>query len=256
MSMRDKPIEEGELLAYLDGAQLPHVEQALRASSELRRELETLRKTSITLRRAFGGISRPDPQDLVDVATGKATPNQELRVAAYLRASPTGREEMQLLKAELQSFAQPTRRFTRRLPTFFAVPVLGGVGTRSATASTPTTPTQDDNAKSLKPPSVRALPSESLEQSFYVAALEARIALQILPPEGERWQIQGRVTQQQQPVTAARVTLRAPEHRPRPRTTDPSGFFSFARVSSGTYRLQVYFEEGVLVIPEIILRDD
>ncbi len=101
MSMRDKPIEEGELLAYLDGAQLPHVEQALRASSELRRELETLRKTSITLRRAFGGIGRPDPQDLVDVATGNATPNQELRVAAYLRTSAACREDTRFPAEEI-----------------------------------------------------------------------------------------------------------------------------------------------------------
>ncbi|MCX7682976.1 MAG: hypothetical protein N2508_13595, partial [Anaerolineae bacterium] len=98
--MTTSQIREGELLAYLSGERLPHVEIALRESPELRAELERLRQVDEWLRRLFAGTRPLDPQDVVDVAAGLATPEQRLLVAAWARRDPAVRQELAELEAE------------------------------------------------------------------------------------------------------------------------------------------------------------
>lgn len=223
--MLPENITPGDLLAYLDGVPLPHVEQALQSSVELRQQLDELRQTDQLLQRLFGGLPLPDPQDLVDVATDQATPLQQLRVAASTRANPRTRQELDMLRTD----PVPPQRV--RLPRCMAVPQTAIPGVRSLT------------------------PVET-EQAFYASDLSAQVVLRLIPPTNNHWQITGYVTHRDQPVADVRITLHAPQRRPRPRMTDANGFFTFARMAPGTYRLQARFAQGILIIPEIIIPDE
>ncbi|WP_129670881.1 carboxypeptidase-like regulatory domain-containing protein [Candidatus Chloroploca sp. Khr17] len=224
--MNNKPLEPGDLLAYLDGVALPHVEQALEASAEVRQEFAQLRRTVQHLHERLEGLSVPEPQDLVDVATGQATPQQQLRVAAYVRANPRAKATFTELLA-LQS--QPADRPVRfRLPRFVALPQLLGAGMRSIAPVVP-------------------------DQSFYASELAVQIVLRLPPPENDYWRIEGYVTHHDQPAPDVRVRLRGDQARPRPRTTDADGFFTFARLAAGTYLVQVHFAEGVVLLPPLTL---
>ncbi len=225
--MHTDPIKPGDLLAYLDGVALPHVEQALQASAELRQELEQLRRMDHRLRQLLGGLPVPEPQDLVDVATGQATPAQQLRVAAYARSHPRAKEA---LTALLDLQAEPTRRSGRfRLPRFAALPQLLGAGVR------------------------RGLADATSDQSFYASELAAQVVLRISPPEHDRWRIEGYVTQQDQPAPGIRVTLRGDHGRVRTRVTDDEGFFHFAQLVTGSYIVQAHFPQGIVLVPAITL---
>jgi len=222
--MLPKDITPGDFLAYLDGVDLPHVAQAVQASPELRRQLAEVRQTDQALQRLFGGLPMPDPQDLVDVATGQATPQQELRVAAAARSNPAVQQELDLLR----SAAAPPQR--SRLPRFIAAPQTAIAG-------------------------VRAHALSDTEQSFYAAELAAQVVLRRIPPTAETWRIEGYVTRADQPASEVRITLQAPGRRPRPRVTDANGFFTFPRLAPGTYHLQAHFAQGIVIISDIELPD-
>jgi hypothetical protein len=53
MDQPSKPIEEGDLLAYLDGKRLSHVRKALRRSPELRKQLREILKGQKHLQQLF-----------------------------------------------------------------------------------------------------------------------------------------------------------------------------------------------------------
>ena len=100
--MTDEVISEADLLAYLHGEHRPHVEQALRESPEVRRTFEQLRHTSTLFQRISGQTERPAPEDMTAVAAGRATAAQKLRVAAYLRACPEARADLDALRQKLR----------------------------------------------------------------------------------------------------------------------------------------------------------
>ncbi|MFV9507478.1 MAG: hypothetical protein AB4911_23235 [Oscillochloridaceae bacterium umkhey_bin13] len=231
--MEQYQLEDGDLLAYLEGEDLPHVAQALAQSPTLRQQLETLRRTKSLMTQWFDGLDRPDPQDMVDVITGQASATQQLRVAAYLRKSPVARAEYAELEQEFRALSTPARprRLTR--PTFFALPMSLGAGLRS---STPT--------------------SVAHEHSFVVAEIQAQITLRITLRSDEHWSLEGYITQDQQAAADIPVRLVAPGARPRPRTSDAAGFFSFARLRPGTYELRATMEQGILVVRDLILNDE
>ncbi len=221
-SMNLHHVEPGDLLAYLDTVDLPHVDHALQESADLRQRLASLRQTDRALRTIVGGLPIPDPQDLVDVATGQATPAQQIRVAAYVRANPVGRDDL----AELVS--APPKPSRLRLPRFAALPLAAALGTRSGARTT-------------------------TEQAFYASELAVQVVVRIVPPSGDLWQLAGYVTRNDQPASQVRVTLRAADARPRPRRTDADGFFTFTRLRAGVYHLQAQFEQGVILVPAITL---
>lgn len=230
--MKDSRIQEGELLAYLCGEHLPHVEAALRESPELQAELERLRQTDEWLRRLLSGKRWPDSQDLVDVVTGLATPEQRLLVMAWVRRDPAAREELAALEAEARGLGvvSPSRRM--RLPLFIAVPVTMALG-------------------------VRAAPAEELdERAFYVAELQVQITLRVAPLGRERWRIEGYVTQHHAPVPGVRVSLRSAAARPRPRSTDETGWFNFRHVPPGVYTLTAISDSWRITVPDVTLKDE
>jgi hypothetical protein len=225
-------LNDGDLLAYLAGEDLPHVAQALQQSPELRQELDDLRHATGLFTRLFAGLDRPDDQDLIDVITGQASDRQQLRVAAYVRQSAVGQATYQALEAEFRQLtaAQQPRRGSR--PQFLAVPVGAVAGLRAA-------PGRDDR-----------------DQTFLVSELQAQITVRIVPRAGDVWAVEGYITQQQQPAAGVRVRLTAPGARPRPRTTDTAGFFTFPRLRANTYQLLATFDQGVLLVRDLILSDE
>jgi hypothetical protein len=222
----DNSLQPGDLLAYLDGVALPHVEQALQASAELRAELAQLQRVNDQLQQRVRNLPIPEPHDMVDVATGQATPEQQLRVAAYVRANPQAKQILTDLLALQGQSTQPSRQ--RGRSRFVALPQAMGLGTRSIT------PVVADHA-------------------FYASELAAQIVLRIAPPEDDYWRIEGYVTQHDQPAPNIRVTLRAEHARPRPRVTDADGFFTFARLKAGSYLVQAHFAQGLVLIPALTL---
>lgn len=230
----DSPLlDDGDLLAYLEGEDLPHVAQAMAQSPQLRQELEVLRRAAGLMGRLFDGLGRPEPQDLVDVITGQASPQQQLRVAAYLRQSPAAQAEYAALEQEHRDLVAPPQRRRLRLPEFFALPVGLAPGLRASA------PGSDDR-----------------DRSFVVAELQAQVTLRIAQRAGEQWALEGYLTVQQAPAAAVPVRLVAPGARPRPRLSDASGFFAFPRLRPGTYELRATLPQGVLVVRALSLRDE
>lgn len=242
--MTQQAISQGDLLAYLDGERLPHVEVALRREPALRHEFEVLQETDRFLYTMFGGILRPDSQDLVDVATGQATSQQALRVAAYLRNSADARARMEALKkvaeeVEPRIVAKEAKepallsKIQTLLPLFFA--------------------------RRLRAADVRAGGlqdiSQSSDETFYVAEIEARVTLYVSPPVREVWLLEGYVTQNALPVDEVMVSLQQEEGVVATTTTE-DGFFTFDSLEAGRYQIKVQFEHGILVIREIELEDE
>jgi hypothetical protein len=190
------------------------------------------------LQHNFGGLDQPDPQDLVDVVTGQATAQQRLLVDAYIRKSARGRRELALLKKEF-ALLEKRPAVLPRLPVFMATLALGAAGLKSQTISQGLRPRVD----------------EETERTYQVTELQVQVTLRIPSKHGEHWQLSGLVTQQQQPVANAQVTLRASRARPRPRHTDEMGFFEFRRLPDGIYRLRIYLEQGTVRTPDIELFD-
>jgi hypothetical protein len=223
-------VAEGELFAYLSGENLPHVEQALVDSPELREKLDAIKTTLIGLRRRFGGMEIPDTQDLVDVACGQASPLQELRIAAYLRDSAEGRDRMLELLVE----QQPSQ--ARRGLFSLAIPGLA-FGTRSEV---------NHSTEPL-----------SLSNPIFVAnEINAQIVLRIVPPSTRGWTIKGQVSRGGLPVPMIKVSLYGNLPRSRGRTTDENGFFQFTNLDAGSYHVRASLLEGTVITSPFTIHDE
>ena len=226
--MNDQPIRDGELLAFLEGEHLPRVERALQSSPELRAKLSELRQSHRQLSDLFRATAVADPQDLVDVASGQATPAQRLIVAAYVRRSEIGRRDLEELQKLVIKKAAPT---SRALPRFTAS-LLSSAGLRSATAD-----------------------ESEAEKSYRISELHAHITIRVTPLPMDRWKLDGHIMVRDRAAPALRVKLNGPHSRPTPRLTDELGFFTFAKLKPGAYRLQIDASEAIVVIPDILLDD-
>lgn len=235
--MDKQPIQEGDLLAYLEGEPLPHVDYHLRESAELRAELERLRRAHSTysnLWQPAPDAAEPDPQDMVDVVTGQASAAQQLRVAAYIRQNAAARATYDALQATFAAASPATPpRHRLRVPVFAAVPAGLGAGLRTAA------PLVSDR-----------------EQAFVVAALQVQVTLRVIPRDDGYWAVEGYVTREQHPATGVQVRMHADGARPRPRTTDDGGFFRFARLRDGTYQVRVLLADGTVLLRDVSLADD
>ncbi len=242
--MTQQTISQGDLLAYLDGEPLPHVEVALRQEPALRRELHALREADGFLYTMFGGILHPDSQDLVDVATGQATSQQALRVAAYLRNSADARARMEALKEVAEEVEPGVVAKEAKEPA-----LLSGIRSLLPLFF----------ARRLRAADVRAggfaEKGERSDETFYVAEIEARVTLYVSPPVREVWLLEGYVTQNAFPVDEVTVSLQQ-EERLVATTTTEDGFFTFESLEAGRYQIKVQFEQGILVIREIELEDE
>jgi hypothetical protein len=225
MGSTDETIEEGILQAYLEGERQPHVVDALAHSSELQHQLALLARANERLHRLAPRTVIPSNSDLVDVATGQATPTQQLRVAAYLRESKAGRERMAYL---LEGDRHP--RFGA-LTLYLATPPLAVTGTKSKT----NVEVSDDGPM------------------FVATELAAHIVVRVQPMTVDSWRLRGYLEQQGEPLGTRQVVLRAADGRRRTRTTDTGGFFTFERLPVGSYHVRVALDAGVLLTPPIAL---
>ncbi len=246
--METQRIEEGDLLAYLEGEPMPHVEHHLHTSAELRAELELLRRAHATYSALFPAHPdqahahpdqahahpEPDPQDMVDVVTGQASAAQQLRVAAYIRQNAAGRAVYDELQATFAAASTPPSRLRPvRLPVFTALPAGLGAGLRTVV------PARSDR-----------------EQAFVVAELQVQVTLRVIPRDDGYWAVEGYVTRQQHPAAGVQVRMLAAGARPRPRITDDGGFFRFARLRDGTYQMRVTVADGTVLIHDVPLAED
>lgn len=228
--MSKHSIQPGELLAYLNGEQLPHIEQALQESLELQQKLEELREAEMLLQKLVHRVDKFDPLDLVDVVSGNATPEQKLRMAALVRHNPKIREELDALKKEWRALNQKEER-SKTLPEFFATPLELALGLRG-----------DQEV-------------ERKECTFQVVELKAKITFRFASAVSGDWQLDGYLTQHEEHLPEIKIFLRSNKKRVRSTYTDGEGFFSFSHLSSGIYQLKAYLDQGVIVISDIELKD-
>ena len=222
--------DEGDLIAHIDGNS--------NASPDLAADLTELADLDALLQRTYGGSARPDPQDLVDVLMGQATPAQRLIVAAYVRDSMRGKAEMAALEKELADELGSTPKLgflADLLPRFMATPIAMGIGLRT---------------------SANISATETGEQTFQVAELNVQITLQIAPPIRELWEIEGYISQNYLPVADAPLILQSVPSPQQESNTDSEGFFIFQELSDGRYNLSIQLAEGIITLPELTLTDE
>jgi hypothetical protein len=224
--MNHQSLAEGDLIAYLAGEPAAHVEAVLLEASDRQRELAELVRLDQWLSTTVGATDQLDPQDLVDVVAGQATPNQRLQVAAFLRNSEPGRQAMAALEAERSAFETVTRAWRLRLPQFLAAPLQAAFALRS-------------------------LETTTAQQTFYVAEIKAQVTVRVAPMGDELWQIEGYVTQEFVAVANAPVILSTGDVT----QTDEAGFFTITHLSNGSYTCQVYLTQGTILLEQILIQD-
>lgn len=237
-------ISEVELLAYLEGEEIPGIVEALRASPALQQKLEELRALDAWLYQTFDGMGRPEPGDLVDVALEQASDRQKLLVAAYERNSLRGRAEMASLRQEAKQQQRSPARWFARLVAPLSAPHtsrLQAAGVRSAD----------------RPPMKAGAITEQL---YVVEEARASVRLQITRPrQGERWTLSGMINQttdEETPLADLLLILQNQRGGRGLRTTTNSlGYFTFRDSKAGVYQLKIHFDEAIAIIAELVLTE-
>ena len=225
MDNSSEAIEEGALQAYVEGERSPHVVEAIAHSPQLQQQLARLTRANERLHALSPQTVIPSAQDVIDVASGQATARQQLRVAAYLRVSASGRARM----AYLLEGADPKRRDA---PALFLATVPVGAGTTKGDSDDPRGGTV-----------------------LVSAELAAHVVVRVQAVSADSWRLRGYLEQRGEPLGAMTVVLRTPHGGRRTRTTDDGGFFTFERLPVGSYHVRVSLDAGVLLTPPIVLGD-
>ncbi|MEI7645777.1 MAG: carboxypeptidase-like regulatory domain-containing protein [Chloroflexales bacterium] len=225
MDSTNEAIEEGELQAYVEGERSPHVGEALAHSPALQQQLALLERANQRLHALAPQTVIPSAQDMVDVAAGQATARQQLRVAAYLRMSASGRARMAYL-------LEGTGAKRQAVPALFLATLPAGA---------PTTKGDRDDERG--------------GAVLVSTELAAHVVVRIQPVAADSWRLRGYLERRGEPLGATAVVLRTPDGRRRTRTTDDGGFFAFDRLPAGSYHLRIGLDAGVLLTPPIVLGD-
>lgn len=161
----------------------------------------------------------PPTEELAAYALGLLQGTDQLRVAAHARGCPLCQEL--IVAATPPPQRRPARRSIATL-----VPGLQALGLRST--------------------------SERQQVRQYVAA-DLVIELMIGPPDGEAWEITGQVLRGGVSLAGCAVQLQRRRGRPQHQISDEAGFFSFAGLRSGTYRLTVVHEQIQVEIRDLLM---
>ncbi|MCE7980824.1 MAG: carboxypeptidase regulatory-like domain-containing protein [Caldilinea sp. CFX5] len=243
------PISDVDLLAYLEGEEIPGLDEALRASPALQQKLEELRALDAWLYQTFDGIGRPAPGDLVDVALEQASDQQKLFVAAYERNSLRGRAEMASLRHEARQ--QRARPQQRPSSPWFARLVA------SPNASHTSRP-QAAGVRSSDAPTMKA--GAMTERFYVVEEAQASVRIQITHPlYGERWIMSGMINHtanEEAPLADLLLILQNQRGgRGLRATTNSLGYFTFRDIKAGIYQLKIHFAEGIAIIADLVLTE-
>lgn len=235
MKKKSTPVtefEDADLLAHLSGEDVPGLIEAIKRSPELAERLSVIKTQNDRLKKLFGGVGVPDPQDLIDVVTGQASAQTRLVVDAYVRNSPSGKQLMDLLRKEYTQLERESAPSKIRLPIFLAVPARLGIALRSA---------NDEEDPFARP----------REGAYETTELEAKVAYRIVPLRQEKFRIEGTVLHKGLPAIDAHVSIRGDKGRTRVTQTTSIGYFVFDKVAPGTYRLRIQVGGGILETPLI-----
>lgn len=225
---------EGELMAYLHGEPNPALEEALARSSELREELKDFARAIGVLTNVMGELDRPDFQDLIDVALEQASPAQRLRVAAYVRNSERGRQEMAEIEQDIANESVDERP-RWHLPIFIAAPLAAATGLRSGST-------------------IESVGTAAQEEMFQVLDIQLQVTVHITPPMDGRWAIEGYLTQHFVPMTGITVALHQGPATLSTVESDSLGFFHMDNLPAGSYQLGIHLDAGIVQVESIHLQ--
>ncbi|MEM7535057.1 MAG: carboxypeptidase-like regulatory domain-containing protein [Chloroflexota bacterium] len=251
MNLHTPTIQEGEHLAYINKDASPNTVAIIENSPEQQQEITDLEKLYRSLGTFFATTKPVDPQDLVDVATGHATPNQILIVDAHCRRDPAVRAELEQIRADWIKMEEIRTRPTlferiqnayKSLQQYIAEPIL-------------LEPSSDFRFSARSP-----VHADNLRQAYEVINLDVHLTLRIIPMSGEVWKLEGFVTQNSLPVAETIVTVQASledgDRELDPVTTDEHGFFMLTNLEEGVYRLEIILEHGIVVVRDVELKED
>jgi len=178
-----------------------------------------------------------------DVASGQATANQRLIVAAHCRRDPDVTAELEELQeywremtGEGEQSATESSWLTGLLPDFPAKRLWSGANART-------------NADSIRA-------KQTSPQTYESTDLTALVTLQFILTEDEVWRLEGDVLQDDQPAKSIEVMLVPEGAYANPALTDEIGTFFFDRLEEGNYSLRIMLPQGVMVISDIELTND
>lgn len=239
-----QPISDVDLLAYLEGEEIPGLVEALRVSPALQQKLEELRVLDAWLYQTFDGISRPAPGDLVDVALEQASDRQKLLVAAYERNSLRGSAEMARLRHEARQQQRPSSPWFARLVAPLTASHTGRL-----------------QAAGVRSSDVPTMKAGAVTERFYVVEeAQASVHLQITRPlYGERWIMSGMINQtanEEAPLADLLLVLQNQRGgRGLRATTNSLGYFTFREIKAGVYQLKIHFNKEIAIIADLVLTE-
>lgn len=228
-------IEEGDLLAYLEGTVDPEVADRIARSPDLLAEVGRLRAMDALLHSALHRASCPELDDLLLYQAGLLTRGEQQRIKRHAAGCEVCREELAHLAEPLAAPASPS--IAERLT---------DVGKRILTAFLqPGTPQP-------------ALALRGNEQRRYeYRAGDYQVVLALVPPvAGENiWQIEGQISGPAgaQFAGAAAQAVQAGATVAQDRI-DEFGFFALEQLVPGTYALQIDLPSARILIADITLQ--
>lgn len=227
-------IEEGELLAYLEGTVDPEVADRIARSPDLLSEVGRLRAMDALLHSALHRASCPDLDDLLRYQAGLLTKAEQQRIKRHAAGCEACREELAHLAEPLAAPASPS--IAERLT---------DVGKRILTAFLqPGTPQ----------PALALRGNEQRRYEYHAGDYQVVLAL-VPPVAGENiWQIEGQLLgyaaeEHDTPVRLLRGGAVVADDR-----VDEFGFFGFAPLEPGSYTLQIELLSEYIVIEEIAVQ--
>ncbi len=225
-------IQEGDLLAYLEGAASEATARRIEQSPELLAEVAALRLTDAGISGALDPDEAVSTDDLLLYQAGLLSPAEAQQVEQHLAEQPA-------LRALLAALELPDEAADPAAPTL--AERLRAAGRRILEAVPLTLPQQPATAL------------RGQEQRSYVYQAGAyQIVLALTPPliEEAIWQIEGQISPaDEQPVpTGGLVQARRADEIVASDNIDEAGFFALDRLGPGDYSIQIDLTEASVLL--------
>ncbi len=224
-------IQEGDLLAYLEGVAPPEVAARIAASPALSAAAAELRLLDTLMGSALQRSTCPELDDLLLYQAGLMTGVSQQQLARHIQGCPDCRHEL----AQLATPAAPP------LPER-----LAAAGRRLLDALRVSAPPQP----------ALALRGNAHQQLEYQAG-DYHLLLAIIPPvAGEDiWQIEGQISHADAPAALPEATVQAlrADNLVAQDSVDEFGFFALDQLPAGSYTLQIDLPEERVMVADVII---